>query len=288
NWNNGEEAVLGLRNEYNATATVIICPWGSKGVYGWGVQMTKPIFVPAIEIKAIDTCGAGDCFIAASIWSMTCGKSLQESLQFACLVAARKCSQKVLHYRGNLPEITATEFKEKFSNGFGDYSWIHFEGRNFDQIHEMMSFVKTSKAENELLMISVEFEKIRNFSWFEKLIEFADVIFMSKDFAKSKNWNNGEEAVLGLRNEYNATATMIICPWGSKGVYGLGVQMTKPIFVPAIEIKAMDTCGAGDCFIAASIWSMTCGKSLQESLQFACLVAAKKCSQKGLKNILLE
>uniref|UniRef100_A0AC34RMT0 Ketohexokinase n=1 Tax=Panagrolaimus sp. JU765 TaxID=591449 RepID=A0AC34RMT0_9BILA len=66
-------------------------------------------------------------------------------------------SRTVLHYRGNLPEITATEFKEKFPNGFGNYSWIHFEGRNFEQIHEMMSFVKTSKAENELLMISVEF-----------------------------------------------------------------------------------------------------------------------------------
>lgn len=80
-----------------------------------------------------------------------------------------------------------------------------------------MEFVKRKKTENNLkLTISVEFEKIRNFSWFEYLIPFSDVIFMSKDFSKSNGWMSGDLGIMGLREKYNMKEQRIICPWGEK------------------------------------------------------------------------
>uniref|UniRef100_A0A915DNZ0 Carbohydrate kinase PfkB domain-containing protein n=1 Tax=Ditylenchus dipsaci TaxID=166011 RepID=A0A915DNZ0_9BILA len=43
-------------------------------------------------------------------------------------------SRTVLHYRGSIPELTAEEFIEIFDDKLDNYSWIHFEGRNCDEI----------------------------------------------------------------------------------------------------------------------------------------------------------
>uniref|UniRef100_A0A914PPL9 Carbohydrate kinase PfkB domain-containing protein n=1 Tax=Panagrolaimus davidi TaxID=227884 RepID=A0A914PPL9_9BILA len=138
--------------------------------------------------------------------------------QSTVIVNETSATRTVLHFRGDLPEILSTEFKSKFSQGFKEYSWIHFEGRNIDEIEEMINFVNQYKIENSDsdLKISIEFEKLRNFPWFEKLVKYANVIFMSKDFAKSKGWENGGKAVQGLKNEFNASHATIICPWGEE------------------------------------------------------------------------
>jgi len=199
-------------------------------------------------------------------------------------------SRTILHYRGNLPEVKASEFKEKFENKLEEYSWIHFEGRNFTEIREMMEFLKKQKTEKNLnLTISVEFEKIRDFSWFEYLIPFSDVIFMSKDFARSNGWTSGDLGILGLREKYGAKEQVIVCGWGEKGAFAIDPSLNDtPFFVEALSVDAIDTLGAGDCFIAAAVWRMYSGKSVLESVKFANQVVGRKCSQFGLLNISLK
>uniref|UniRef100_A0AC34GUT1 Carbohydrate kinase PfkB domain-containing protein n=1 Tax=Panagrolaimus sp. ES5 TaxID=591445 RepID=A0AC34GUT1_9BILA len=208
--------------------------------------------------------------------------------QSTVIVNETSATRTVLHYRGDLPEISSAEFQSKFSSGFEEYSWIHFEGRNFDEIESMMAFVQQYKSQNpnnSSLKISIEFEKLRSFSWFEKLVKYADIIFMSKDFAKSKGWENGNAAVHGLRNDFNAKHATIICPWGEEGVYALSSDSDSHIFVKTIQITAVDTLGAGDCFIGAAIWALNEGIELKKVLEFSVFIAGEKCSQKGLRNL---
>uniref|UniRef100_A0AC35FGG0 Carbohydrate kinase PfkB domain-containing protein n=1 Tax=Panagrolaimus sp. PS1159 TaxID=55785 RepID=A0AC35FGG0_9BILA len=108
---------------------------------------------------------------------------------------------------------------------------------------------------------------------------------MSKDFAKSKGWENGGKAVQGLKNEFNAANATSICPWGEEGVYALLPNSETHIFVKTIQITAIDTLGAGDCFIGAAIWALNEGIEIKKVLEFSVFVAGKKCSQKGLSNL---
>lgn len=50
----------------------------------------------------------------------------------------------------------------------------------------MMEYVRNERKQAQFPRISVELERVRPFPWLEQLIPFADVIFMSKEFALHK------------------------------------------------------------------------------------------------------
>ncbi|KAE9555550.1 hypothetical protein FO519_001221 [Halicephalobus sp. NKZ332] len=107
-----------------------------------------------------------------------------------------------------------------------------------------------------------------------EILKMYDLIFMSKDFSKAKGWTDGNSAILGLREKYEAEGKTIICPWGEKGVFAIDPSIDdSPFFVKGIPVKAIDTLGAGDCFIAASIWGMYSGKSVLESMKVLLIIS---------------
>jgi sugar/nucleoside kinase (ribokinase family) len=87
-----------------------------------------------------------------------------------------------LHFRGDLPELTVEEFIKEYPN-FDDYSWVHFEGRNFKETPKMIEHIRKHRNPNATT-ISLELEKIREYAWYEKFIHLVDLLFMSKDLAK--------------------------------------------------------------------------------------------------------
>ncbi|CAD5205421.1 unnamed protein product [Bursaphelenchus okinawaensis] len=204
-----------------------------------------------------------------------------------CVVNISNGSRTILHYRGDLPEINADEFEETFPN-FDDFSWIHFEGRNFDQLAKMISYCRT-KIGHSKCKISVELEKIREFDWYTKIIPLADVIFMSKDFSRKLGFNSMEEAINGTIKRFSLRDSTLIVPWGEMGASARLSSESQIRFCQAYKPeKVVDTLGAGDSFIGSALHFLNQRMPLQEVLENAVKVAGIKCGQSGLRNLNLK
>ncbi|MDD2568948.1 MAG: carbohydrate kinase family protein [Clostridia bacterium] len=72
----------------------------------------------------------------------------------------------------------------------------------------------------------------------------------------------------------------VICTAGDEGAAWLNEE--GMIFTKAYPVEAVDSTGAGDCFLAGLIYSYFCkGKTRAEAMNFAAALASLKCLQKG-------
>uniref|UniRef100_A0A914WBH5 Carbohydrate kinase PfkB domain-containing protein n=1 Tax=Plectus sambesii TaxID=2011161 RepID=A0A914WBH5_9BILA len=196
------------------------------------------------------------------------------------LVSDDTGSRTILHYRGNLFEPTIDEFSRKID--VQRYSWIHFEGRNFDETRKMMEHVRKHRGSDRLPRISVEIEKVRPAPTLEQLIPGADVVFLSKDFARSRGFFDMESAVNGVFGLFASPETTVVCAWAELGACARlpdGTVVIAPAHSPS---KVVDTLAAGDTFVAAMIHYMHGGADAHTALQGACRIAGKKVGQRGL------
>lgn len=193
------------------------------------------------------------------------------------LINSENGSRTILHCRRNFPELSNEDFKKI---DFHDYSWVHFEGRNVDQVKEMVNHLENWKKEhNPNLTISVELEKARSERL--ELLSYGDYVFVDKEFARMCGYDSMEATVQGLSNQTKPGA-VVICAWGEMGACARCVDgqiTTSPSFPPA-QVK--DTLGAGDTFIASTIFSLLKGKDLHEAIEFGCRMAGAKCGIVGL------
>ncbi|KAH7719814.1 ketohexokinase [Aphelenchoides avenae] len=205
-----------------------------------------------------------------------------------CIVNESSGTRTILHYRGNLQEPTAEEFKRTFPN-LDEFSWVHFEGRNVDEVAGMIAHVRELRSKSDgpkLPRISLELEKIRPFPFLEPLVPLADVLFVSKEFARSKSWHSRMEAVEGVQSQLGADRAIVICPWGEQGVSARATSIGDWVHVDAHKPEAVvDTLAAGDCFIAACLHYLNEGLMLKEVLEKAVYIAGEKCGQKGVRNL---
>ncbi|CAD5207802.1 unnamed protein product [Bursaphelenchus xylophilus] len=204
-----------------------------------------------------------------------------------CIVNLSNGTRTILHFRGDIGEITAKEFEEKFTD-LSEYSWIHFEGRNFDELDKIIEYCK-AKIDKNRCKISVELEKIRDFDWYTKIIPLADVIFISKDFSRNLGFNSMNEAINGFVERFRLQQTTVIVPWGEEGASARIASSPSIFFEPAFKPeKLVDTLGAGDSFIGSALYFLNNRNSLQNVLKNAVKVAGTKCGQRGLRNLSLD
>lgn len=72
----------------------------------------------------------------------------------------------------------------------------------------------------------------------------------------------------------------VICTAGDEGA--LWCDAKESIYRDAYPVEAVDTTGAGDCFLAGFIYAYFCKRmDKQETIEFASASAALKCMQKG-------
>jgi len=163
-----------------------------------------------------------------------------------------------------------------------DFDWIHFEGRrNEAEIVKMIDVVEEFNADlapKDRIVVSVELEKPRKSLM--QLLNKADVVFTSKDFAKFLGFSSPYETVRSLRSKTKPGAT-IICAWGTKGADGAGPDGEVKHSNAYPPEKVVDTLGAGDTFIAGAIYSLIQGSSMEDALNFACRLAGFKCGMNG-------
>lgn len=120
-------------------------------------------------------------------------------------------SRTILHHNPCLPELTLKDFEQL---RLGDYSWIHFEGRNLNEVLSMMQCVEnynnmlnysqdSSNKEVNIhqmpITISVELERPRQ--ELLDLLPYVDVAFISKDFAQSRGYDNMSETLKNISDD---------------------------------------------------------------------------------------
>ncbi|WP_407165655.1 ribokinase [Bradyrhizobium sp. ORS 111] len=88
----------------------IVCvTLGKRGVLA--LVEREPLLIPGREVKAVDTTGAGDCFVGALASQLAAGKKLRDALTYAN-VAASICVQRM----GAAPSMpTAQEVEDSLS-----------------------------------------------------------------------------------------------------------------------------------------------------------------------------
>lgn len=188
-------------------------------------------------------------------------------------------SRTIVHSRNNLPELEVADFvKLNLTN----YRWIHFEGRkNEEAIVQMIDKIEEFNATqscNEKISVSLELEKPRESHLL--LLNKADVVFISKEFARFRGFSSSAEAVKSIYNKVKSGA-VLICAWGEGGADGIGPDgeiKHSNAYPPKVII---DTLGAGDTFNAGVICGLHGGLTLQDTLDFACFLAGVKCGIQG-------
>ena len=178
--------------------------------------------------------------------------------------------RSIVHYR-DLPELDAQDVT---ALDFSGCDWLHFEGRNVEQLAHMLSHIRGAYA---TLPVSLELEKPRD--GIGALFGLADVLLCSRGFARHYG-NGGPHAFLTWMQQRAPGATIVLA-WGEGGAYGL-VPGGQPCHAPAMPpSEVVDALGAGDTFNAAMIDSLVAGASLQQALTRACALAGRKCGMTG-------
>jgi ribokinase len=86
------QVIAAARSLQTSTDTVICVTLGKQGVMA--LVKGEPVVVPGRAVKAVDTTGAGDCFVGAVAAQLAGGHSIQSALAYAN-AAASICVQRM-------------------------------------------------------------------------------------------------------------------------------------------------------------------------------------------------
>lgn len=187
-------------------------------------------------------------------------------------------SRTIVHYR-DLPEYSAESFRKI---PLDKYDWIHFEGRNIDQLRFMLQHCKHQYPH---IRISLEIEKQR--PKIESLYHFPDLLLFSKPFAESMGESPGDKFLQRITTELKTQfpappkKQILSCTWGKTGAYLK--RHNELLFSHAPQLpNAIYTLAAGDTYNAALIHNLLQQNTMQHCLDQACFLAAQKCTHTGL------
>lgn len=190
---------------------------------------------------------------------------------------AQNGHRAIVHYR-DLPELNFEHFAKIEIEA---YDWLHFEGRNVENLQGMLNIAKTFLSHQP---ISLEVEKPRE--GLEPLLPQANLLFFSHHYASAKGFEDGQSLLKHMQPQL--PNSHLICTWGDQGAWYCSAGGTIE-HVPAHPVDTViDTLGAGDTFNAAVIHHLISGDYLAEAVRQASVLAAKKCAQQGLDNLLKE
>lgn len=187
-------------------------------------------------------------------------------------LSQQSASRSIVHYR-DCPEFSFDDFKKI---ELSQFDWIHFEGRNVEQTKLMLEHLRQHQPS---IPCSLEVEKPR--LGIEALFSLASILMFSQDYAIAHHYQKAAQLLTSL-----AKGSVASCTWGDQGAWAVdcdGQVFHRNIHDP---VTLVDTLGAGDTFNAAFIDGLLNKLELSETLAKACKLAAKKCGQQGLTNLI--
>lgn len=184
-------------------------------------------------------------------------------------------SRTITHYR-DLPEV---DFEHFAKIEVEDFDWLHFEGRNMQNLPGMINIAKTFLTHQP---ISMEVEKPRE--GIEALFSQVNLLLFSHHYAKAKGYDDAESFIKEMHRL--APNTQMVCTWGDQGAWCIS-NNGQLHHEPAQKLrKVIDTLGAGDTFNAGIIHHLLSGASLDQAVHEASKLAARKCQQIGLDHLM--
>ncbi|XP_033209491.1 ketohexokinase-like isoform X2 [Belonocnema kinseyi] len=174
------------------------------------------------------------------------------------LVNKSNHSRTVWNYNPNLPELTINEFNRLNLN---DYSWIHFEGRNVNNVVQMMKAIhdhNTAMRRDEDRVVNnpivVSLEVYKEISGICQLLPFADVVFIGEKFMDSEESRNMTKTLDYINKVDVKPGAILICAFDERGALGRapnGEYLQCPAQPPR---PIVDIFGVSDTFNAAMIY----------------------------------
>ncbi len=187
-------------------------------------------------------------------------------------------SRTIMHLR-DLPEYRAEWFLETVEPR--DFQWIHFEGRDTDELEKMLLTLSAVEG----LQVSVEIEKPR--PGIEALFHLPQVLLFSRHYAQSTGHASAESLLKRLARQLGGQRPLLFCAWGDQGAWAFDRQGGL-LHVPAVRIpRVVDTVAAGDVFNAAVIHALSQAATPLEALQQGCRLAGKSCGMVGVEDVVL-
>ncbi|XP_046992497.1 ketohexokinase-like [Schistocerca americana] len=196
-----------------------------------------------------------------------------------CIINEENGSRTSLYYSEEWPEVSYEAFLKV---DLSQYSWIHLEMRNFDELDKIIpKITEWNSGRRNPVPVSLEMENYDERCM--KYMSYGDVIFVSKDFARDLGYNSMSAALDGFYGLLKPGARLVI-PWAEEGAAARspGGVFFSPAFPPE---KVVDTLGAGDTFCAGIMLALAKGRPLEQSLRFACQVAGAKVGIRGFKGL---
>lgn len=114
---------------------------------------------------------------------------------------------------------------------------------------------------------------------FEDLLDLVNHVVMSDDFARQLTGApDTQAAIFGL---WSASRDTVVVTCGSQGAWYATHDNRAPQYMPAFQVKAVDTTGCGDVFHGAYSLALAQGKDVHERVRYASAAAALKATRSG-------
>lgn len=181
-------------------------------------------------------------------------------------LSADTASRTIVHHR-DLPELSAQALA---AIDLSQFDWVHFEGRNVDQLALMLEQVKLVGVP-----VSLEVEKPRE--GIEEHFDLPGLLMFSRQYARHAGFDDAE----AFLSQPQWQGKCVTCAWGESGAWLKGINgqiIHSPAWSPE---KLIDTVGAGDVFNAAVIHGAVNRHADGSLLADACHLAGYKCGQEG-------
>lgn len=219
------------------------------------------------------------------------------------LLNERTGSRTIIHSNPGVPFLRAGDFD---SVDLSAYAWVHFEGRDPNEVRQMMerigrynNDIRSSSTSNAMpITISLDMEKTR-FEYPADLMRLVDVAFVGKDLARHWGCADMHEAAQHLWQQYGDKGSLtVIVPWGEHGA--VVIDQKGRVFESAAHAEpgaaVVDSLGAGDTFVAATIHALCRAPGeWQRAIRFGCCIAGYKighfgydCVTKKQRTMMLE
>ncbi|KDO34465.1 hypothetical protein SPRG_00529 [Saprolegnia parasitica CBS 223.65] len=189
-------------------------------------------------------------------------------------------SRTIFHHR-ELPEVSDEHVATALAT-LVDVAWIHFECR---EAQSQLRMIRIARATQPHATISLEVEGPRH-AWddVQPLLSHATYAFIAQGYVTSLGYATARDFFHALATTATSELRAVVVPWGSDGAFVWCTATNCMDHVPVDPIpKPLDTVGAGDTLVGATISALGAGLAIQDAVAIGCRVARTKCLQIGLE-----